>query len=82
MPLIPSLIAYPAAVVGARIAGGALGSGVGSGVSYAINSLIKSDYWLEQTQKDTYTAPEGHIINAEPTYLSSGQGRVKILNRN
>jgi hypothetical protein len=41
------LAAYPVlAAAGARIAGGAVGAAVGQGARVAINSLIKTEYWL------------------------------------
>lgn len=81
--MIPALVAFPVlAPAGARIAGGAAGSAVGKGVSYVLNAFIRSDYWVERTKSGIYTAPEGHELLAEPTYKTSGQGRVKIINRN
>ena len=33
------------------------------------------------TETHKYTAPNGHVIYGDPTYQTSGQGRVRILNR-
>ena len=63
VPLIPALGAYSvAAIIAARIGGGAVGSAASGGACYAINKLVNSDYWFERTVRKTYTAPDGHVI--------------------
>jgi len=33
-----------------------------------INDWLKSDIWIERTEINTYKAPDGHVIYADPTY--------------
>ena len=52
-----------ALIVAARVTAGI----ITGGISYAISASIKSDYWVEQTETHKYTAPNGHVIYADPT---------------
>jgi hypothetical protein len=46
-----------------------------------IPSSMLSNIWSGRTERRNYTAPNGHVIYADPTYEASGQGHVRILNR-
>ena len=60
---IPALAALPfLGLAAARVGGAAITSVATGGAGYAIGAFIKSDYWLEETVRKTYTAPHGHVI--------------------
>ena len=63
------------------MAGCAVGKLIGRTTYEAFSGFFKSTIWIEQTERHTYKAPDGHEIIADPTYQESGQGRIRILNR-
>jgi hypothetical protein len=58
-------IAAPVVLIcGAVLSGGIVGQIIGG----KIYNLIKSDIWIERTERELYEAPNGHVIYADPTY--------------
>ena len=39
-----------------------------AGVACITEGVLKSETWIERTHRDTYKAPNGHVIYADPTY--------------
>ena len=60
---------------------GALGAGGFGALGYKVADSIESDVWKERTETVHYPAPSGHVITKDPSWESSGQGRVRLLKR-
>jgi hypothetical protein len=66
----------------ATIAGVYSTSKVTGTVARNISDLIKSDVWIERTYTNTYEAPGDHEIIADPSTEETGNGRLRIFERN
>ena len=70
-------------VTGTATIAGVIGTSKVTGtVARNISDSIKSDVWIERTYTHTYEAPGDHEIIADPITEETGNGRLRIFERN